>query len=71
MKFEKIEIGEKKKFILTNGMIFTVTVTELSHNFDTIYGTDKFGEDIMLSSESVSAVVPISGTQLKRYGRYQ
>ncbi|MCW8966625.1 MAG: hypothetical protein OQK82_08075 [Candidatus Pacearchaeota archaeon] len=62
MKFEKIDVGEKKKFILKNGMIFTVKITDIEKNLETLYGIDKFNEEIILSADSISAIVPLSGT---------
>ncbi|MEK6890914.1 MAG: hypothetical protein AABX03_02150 [Nanoarchaeota archaeon] len=51
---EELEVGEKKKFFLTNGYVFTIKITKITQ--DTIFGIDKFGQEIFFSKEIVAGI---------------
>jgi hypothetical protein len=51
--------GKRMKINLKNGFFYTVTITEQTSDY--IKGTDKYGEPVMFSMDSIKSIVPISG----------
>ena len=52
---EELEVGEKKKIFLTNGYVFTIKITKITQ--DTIFGIDKFGQEISFTKEMIAGIL--------------